>query len=480
MATEVASKRKAEACPGSGRGRSSGPVVLDEDDWTDRIEAIIERDYFPDIPKLQNKLEWLQAIRSRDPELLRQAQLNIAQRRAGMRTPIGASPATFATPGLTSLRAPASLLRTPAAAQTPRADGQTLGSREDESAPSATSVVAQAVAGVSLDRFMARHTSEDNASFNEIVEASNKRRQLAKPWLFENKNQVPLLTDAERLNDGFGTTGQPHDRLLLWPYENKNTMYYDSSQQKAVALTDAERARQVQGPPKQINRRGTRIICTTERSDTPSSTDSPSPAAAQSAANEYSVLATPTFTPGVEDSPFMTWGELEGTPLRLDAEDDIIVQPATGGPQFRVPEASSRDALARHLGQTAAAKLRTRAASARRAAPPLTPGAMPPPTSGLRRKPDGTPSRTPLSSAGRKLAQSLHGRVTAADAQLRASYSALPAQHAGGATSGQRELRRSVTPARTPVRHPAAAEPSSAGPGSAGSKSSLTDDLLNI
>ncbi len=143
-------------------------------------------------------------------------------------------------------------------------------------------------------------------------------------------------------------------------------------------------------------------------------------------------------------------------------------------------QASSRDALARHLGQTAAAKLRTRAASARRTAQPLTPGAMPPPTSGLRRKPDGTPSRTPLSSAGRKLAQSLHGRMAAADAQLRASYSSSPAQHAAGATSGQRDSHRSVTPARTPVRHPAAADPSSAAPGSAASKGSLTDDLLNI
>ena len=58
--------------------------------------------------------------------------------------------------------------------------------------------------------------------------------------------QVPLLTDADRMNDGFGTSGQPHDRLLTWPYQEKNTMFYDSSQQKAVALSDAERARQVQ------------------------------------------------------------------------------------------------------------------------------------------------------------------------------------------------------------------------------------------
>lgn len=43
-----------------GQKRQHEQTVLDEDEWTDRIEAIIQRDYFPDLPKLQNKLEWLQ------------------------------------------------------------------------------------------------------------------------------------------------------------------------------------------------------------------------------------------------------------------------------------------------------------------------------------------------------------------------------------------------------------------------------------
>ena len=34
--------------------------MLEEDEYTDRIEAIIQRDFFPDLPKLQNKLDWLQ------------------------------------------------------------------------------------------------------------------------------------------------------------------------------------------------------------------------------------------------------------------------------------------------------------------------------------------------------------------------------------------------------------------------------------
>lgn len=43
---------------------------------------------------------------------------------------------------------------------------------------------------LSLDRFCATHTSEDNASFAEVLAASNQRRRLAQPWLFEDKSQV--------------------------------------------------------------------------------------------------------------------------------------------------------------------------------------------------------------------------------------------------------------------------------------------------
>ena len=52
------------------------------------------------------------------------------------------------------------------------------------------SMAALAVEGMSLDRFMAKHTSEDNASFGQIMEESNKRRRLHKPWLFEQKDKV--------------------------------------------------------------------------------------------------------------------------------------------------------------------------------------------------------------------------------------------------------------------------------------------------
>lgn len=50
--------------PQAPRPRKRPAQVLDEDVYTDNIEAIIERDYFPDLPKLRNKLDWLEAVRS--------------------------------------------------------------------------------------------------------------------------------------------------------------------------------------------------------------------------------------------------------------------------------------------------------------------------------------------------------------------------------------------------------------------------------
>lgn len=50
--------------PPPSRAVASGKRVLEEDTYTEVVEAIIERDFFPELPKLQNKLEWLSALQS--------------------------------------------------------------------------------------------------------------------------------------------------------------------------------------------------------------------------------------------------------------------------------------------------------------------------------------------------------------------------------------------------------------------------------
>ena len=46
--------------PAPRQKRKREKIVLDEDDWTEKLEAIIQRDYFPDLPKLESQLEWLE------------------------------------------------------------------------------------------------------------------------------------------------------------------------------------------------------------------------------------------------------------------------------------------------------------------------------------------------------------------------------------------------------------------------------------
>ena len=58
------------------------PRVLEEDEYTMYLEEIIERDFFPELPRLKNRLDWLEATRSGDPERIRAAQLRIQVRNA--------------------------------------------------------------------------------------------------------------------------------------------------------------------------------------------------------------------------------------------------------------------------------------------------------------------------------------------------------------------------------------------------------------
>ena len=62
---------------------------------------------------------------------------------------------------------------------------------------------------------------------------------------------------------------------------------------------------------------------------------------------------------GVDASPFMTWGEIEGTPFRLDGGDTPTMH-SKAGPTFRIPEVPRRDQLAHKLVDRASAAHRAR------------------------------------------------------------------------------------------------------------------------
>lgn len=339
---------------------------------------------------------------------------------------------------------------------------------------------------VSLDRFLATHTSEDNASFAEVLESENARRRekykaLAAPPGIGRRDAEAGDSAALRLTDGFGSTGQPSDRLVTWRYEPRNQLMYPGAQRPAAAPSPSERAALSRGPPRAISARSTRFRAAEQGTLLESGSTTPGGASSVDGAAsgagtprfrgvdgvDYSVLATPTFDPG-ETTPLMTWGELGATPVRIEAEDlpGGGLDPASA--RFRIREASAREQAARSLAQQGAATPR-RTSAAMQAILAARGGAA------AKRR------ATPLTPAARRLAARSGRAGSHVDLALRASYAAgahraRPPSAAGGWEAATPAMTpRAATPARAaalPVFEDRAGDP--------GASKHLTDDLLHV
>lgn len=169
--------------------RGPGPRValrqkaLDEDTYTSSIQTIIERDFFPELPYLRAKQDFEDAVASRDPVRIREAEKHL--RKCAL-TPLGTS---IATPGrFSSGRDSANPTPRPGTASggggwgnspspapgTPGPGGSRNGSRaasvmgdeemeEDEHA-AVDKEVLRVTKTKSLDQFCNIYTSEDNRS----------------------------------------------------------------------------------------------------------------------------------------------------------------------------------------------------------------------------------------------------------------------------------------------------------------------------
>ena len=56
---------------------------------------------------------------------------------------------------------------------------------------------------------------------------------------------------------------------------------------------------------------------------------------------------------GVDESPLMTWGEIDGTPFRLDGGSTPAPLNRTPGPVFKMPAVPRRDEIAMELAEKA-------------------------------------------------------------------------------------------------------------------------------
>ncbi|GAV74589.1 Es2 domain-containing protein, partial [Cephalotus follicularis] len=434
------------------QNRNKNNKVLDEDTYVAAIEKIIERDFFPDISKLRDRLDWLEAVKTGDPIQIRDAQLKIIERRGKKVINANYEAKTDSrTPGSTFMRSSApfdefdsSRPRTPGFVNSEllSGDGEC---RDDDN---------EVDVSLSLDEFFRRYTSEDNESFNRIIEKVNRKRKERYGYLTEGENRgdVMAIEDVkrDRITDGYGTSDQPLSTLEGWKYTAKNLLMYHPADRGEVPLTEEERAVRFKALTKEINRTNTRfhgkMMDSRPKDDgtlevlyTPIAGSTPMPMAdrerdklkkydlddlrktpnafyvesAKKAENGYSFVKTPSPAPGVDESPFITWGEIEGTPLRLDPEETPIDIGGGGdGPHFRIPCPPARDVKAHSLSREAARKLRERSKMFQK-----------PPLPSPYRSGSASPSVRTLSPAAQKLVRNAIAKTTSSvDDALRASY----------------------------------------------------------
>ncbi len=79
--------------------------------------------------------------------------------------------------------------------------------------------------------------------------------------------------------------------------------------------------------------------------------------------NGYGFVGMPSPMPGQtagDESPMMTWGEIEGTPFRLDVSNTPYTLHGGNGPEFKIPDVPEREKIAMNLEEKASAARRKR------------------------------------------------------------------------------------------------------------------------
>nr|XP_031299069.1 splicing factor ESS-2 homolog isoform X1 [Camelus dromedarius] len=483
------------AASGPRRKRAAGEAgavtsrqrVLDEEEYIEGLQTVIQRDFFPDVEKLQAQKEYLEAEESGDLERMRQIAIKFGSALGKMSReppPPYVTPATFETPevhtgpGVVGNKArgrgrvledgddasgfrgcisqagpsPGRLLSQPAP---PLPSGEAGEEEEKEPLPS-------------LDVFLSRYTSEDNASFQEIMEVAKEKSRARHAWLyqaeeaFEKRQRESLaLPSAEHQAIESGPAG-----VETWKYKARNSlMYYPEG------VPDEE---QLFKKPRQVVHKNTRFL--RDPFSQALSRSQLQQAAALNAQHKqgkvgpdgkelipqesprvggFGFVATPSPAPGVNESPLMTWGEVENTPLRVEGSETPCVD-RTPGPAFKILEPGRRERLGLKMANEAAAKNRAKKQEA------------------LRRVTENLASLTPkgLSPAMSPALQRLVSRTASkyTDRALRASYTPSPAR----STHLKTPAGGPQTPTGTPAPGSATRTPLSQDP------ACITDNLLQL
>lgn len=314
--------------------------------------------------KAQNS--YLDALASNDVVKLRELYSKYSSKRR----------ANFETPALSSFDTPISNNRS-FVEDTPVSVQQSV--RTNISKSSSTRSIADKH---SLDSFLDKFTSEDDQSYEEIIEAAEEKLRSKFAILYEAEGESSNLMSSSLALPSMESQFNQLERtnkLDTWTYKNKNYIMYipdgvDFTQEEKIEMAkkkqevhhsntrlagnpfnDADSKAKISELAKNQVKNPDKIGFDGRTAD--ESGDTPN-------IRGFSFVKSPSVCPSIVDSsPLMTWGEIEGTPFRLDG-GDTPMRPSAGGPSFRIAEQSKREALGHELAERASEKHRAKKSKA--------------------------------------------------------------------------------------------------------------------
>ncbi|KAF9883525.1 hypothetical protein FE257_003400 [Aspergillus nanangensis] len=160
-------------------------TALDEDVYTQALSEIIARDYFPGLLEEKMKQEYLDALDSRDKQWIATSKKQLTDL---MKTPGRARTRQgSATPGFAS-----QFTNTGQAVDTPTGWGgdTPMSVMSTPSSVVTTKDPTPDVSNLGLLEFQAKYTSEDNESFNKLLDKQNAKRREKHAWVWSG-NKIP-------------------------------------------------------------------------------------------------------------------------------------------------------------------------------------------------------------------------------------------------------------------------------------------------
>lgn len=332
-------------------------VVLDEDTYTSAISHIIRRDFFPGLAETDAQREYLSALESKDKTWLREAGKRLTEVMSP--APNRRARATrFESNSLDGGKTPAVWV-----GGTPKTNAR---DEEDPSEDVHAGKLDKVDLDMGLGAFQAKYTSEDQESFNQIIDRTNAKRFEKSAWLrdgnrYASKQRVAQqkVLDSRKSSNSTELIPRPSQDLDVdrpaAPNYHKHTAFnnlmFEPDSVESWAPTRAGRAEAASlAPPKKVLHHNTRLpIMGDVESSRPAS---PTMSAVREAiAGRPRLTAseggyTGSETPRVNGYAFVD--ALPPEPVEEEAPTDLLEQFGAKGSTtrpFTIMEANAREKL---------------------------------------------------------------------------------------------------------------------------------------